>query len=663
MPSQIPIAIFVDRYAPGGTQRQMIELLARLDRTRFRVHPVCFHSDGAWFDRVAALGEPVALFPIHGFRRPDTARQLRAFSQWCRTNRIAVLHTCELYSNIFGLPGAALASVPVRIGSRRGFVEPLGAQCLQRLAYSAAHRVVANSKAAAHRLQVERVPNHKVVVIPNGIDLSLFPPREYSPRPRRIAMVACLREEKRIDVLIAAAPRVLARHPDAQFVIAGDGSCRDELVALARTTGVFESFRFLGHSEDVPAVLAGSDLFVLPSRSEAFPNSIIEAMAAGLPVVATNVGGIPELVADGRTGRLVPPDNAEALAAALIDVLAQPDRAAELGRAGRRDIEQTYSFDRMVDQFETLYLTELDHARLRKSADRNRVKRVVKGALMNTYLASRFPPARDRIYARFGRGRLTVLNYHQVRDPADDGSTVATAAFREQMQFVKQHYHVLPLAEAVRVVSARGNTQRVVAITFDDGYLDNVTIAAPILRGLGLPACFFVSTDMIGSTRPFPHDVAQGRPPQDHMSWDDLRALAAEGFEIGSHTCSHADLGAVSLEHAEHELRASRRRLEEELGKPIGLFAFPYGHRRNMRRDTMAAARREYDVCCSAYGGHNTSPVNPGNVRRVVISTGVTFLAFRAVLEGWPMVRLANPYRAPAHAAQALITNPESPNR
>jgi hypothetical protein len=158
MPSPIPVAIFVDRYAPGGTQRQMIELIARLDRRRFRVHPVCFHSEGAWFDRVSGLGEPVAVFPIHGFRRPGTARQLRAFSQWCQHHHIAVLHTCELYSNIFGLPGAALASVPVRIGSRRGFVEPSGAQWLQRIAYSAAHRVVANSQAAAARLRVEGVP-------------------------------------------------------------------------------------------------------------------------------------------------------------------------------------------------------------------------------------------------------------------------------------------------------------------------------------------------------------------------------------------------------------------------------------------------------------------------------------------------------------------------
>ena len=92
----------------------------------------------------------------------------------------------------------------------------------------------------------------------------------------------------------------------------------------------------------------------------------------------------------------------------------------------------------------------------------------------------------------------------------------------------------------------------------------------------------------------------------------------------------------------------SRERLERELGHPVRLFAFPYGHRANMRRETRTIANREFEICCSAYGGHNTAPANPANVRRVVISTGVTFLAFRAILEGWPILRFGNEYRAPA---------------
>jgi peptidoglycan/xylan/chitin deacetylase (PgdA/CDA1 family) len=306
----------------------------------------------------------------------------------------------------------------------------------------------------------------------------------------------------------------------------------------------------------------------------------------------------------------------------------------------------------MVAQFETFYENELAMRRQALRAGDSRTKQFVKSSLMNAYLASGFPPLRNQVFARFGRSRLTVLAYHQVKSHADDCSSVSPAQFRRQMQFLKNNYTVLPLKEAVEAAGRAGTGKRIVAITFDDGYLDNATVAAPILRSLGLPACFFVATDMVGSSQPFPHDLVQRRHGERHMSWDDVRSLAAQGFEIGSHTCSHADLGAVSLEEARRELRLSRQRLEQELSIPIRLFAFPYGHRRNMRRETAAAAREEYDICCSAHGGHNVAPVEKANIRRVVISSGVTFLAFRAILEGWPILRRSNPYRAPQHSSE-----------
>ena len=285
----------------------------------------------------------------------------------------------------------------------------------------------------------------------------------------------------------------------------------------------------------------------------------------------------------------------------------------------------------------------------------SRMKSVVKNALMTSYLASGIPDARARISTRLGRGRLTVITYHQVQDPADDGSSVGIESFRRQMEYLRQTYEVVSLQDAVRRLARGKRPERLVAITFDDGYLDNATTAAPIMRAFGLPATFFVSTDMIGSARPFPHDRERGRRPQAHMTWNDLRKLAADGFDIGSHTCSHADMGTIPLDQAVRELRDSRERLETELRQPIRTFAFPYGHPRNMRPETIAAARREYDICCSADGGHNTTPVDPGNIRRIVISSGVSFLAFRALLEGWPMLRLTNPHRATAPMETAAV--------
>ena len=371
---RLPIAIFVDRFIPGGTQRQLIELLRRIDRRQFHVHPICFHDDGPWTSRVAELGDPITRFPIHGFKQPATGRQLLRFARWCRQHNIAVLHTWDIYSNIFGLPGAALAGVPLRIGSRRGLGGPPSVRRLQTLACRTATRMVANSRAAADQLIAQGVPEEHVDIIANGVDLSMFTVRRNSARPRTIAVVARLWAEKRIDVLIAAAPRILARYPDVEFQIVGDGPCREQLVTQAREAAVLPHMRFMGHRDDVPAVLSSVDLFVLPSESEASPNVVLEAMAAGLPVVASKVGGIPELVTDGVTGHLVPPADPNALAAGLLDLLDHPDRGTAFGLAGRAHVEQHYSFERMVAQFERLYTSgssKSASANVRDSSGRN----------------------------------------------------------------------------------------------------------------------------------------------------------------------------------------------------------------------------------------------------------------------------------------------------
>lgn len=361
MPSRVPIALFLTSFDPGGTERQMIELARRLDRGRFDVHVACLHRRGAWLGKAEEGAASVAEFPITGFRKPATFVQARRFAQWCRANEIAVVHTADLYANIFGLPAAALAGVPVRIANRRELnPDKSSAQItVQRAAYACAHVVVANCRAAADRLASERVAAKRIRVVANGIDPAAYCPRTHDGPMRRIVTVANLRPEKAHDVLIEAAVLVLKRCPDTEFVFAGDGAHRAHLEALARLRGVAGRVRFMGHCEDVPRLLSESDLFVLPSRSEAFPNGVLEAMAAGLPVVASRVGGIDELIEHQRTGVLVPPGDVRALAFALLDLMQWPDHAVELGRAARRTVETKYSFRRMVEQFERIYVEQL----------------------------------------------------------------------------------------------------------------------------------------------------------------------------------------------------------------------------------------------------------------------------------------------------------------
>jgi glycosyltransferase involved in cell wall biosynthesis len=360
LPPRIPIGIFLTRFQPGGTERQMTELIRRLESTRFAVHVACFHREGAWLSRAAERAVSVTEFPIHGFAKPATACQLLAFARWCRRAHLAVVQTCDLYANIFALPGAALAGVPVRIGSRRELnPDKSPSQIhLQRLAYRCATKVVANSPAARQTLEGEGLAPASIAVIPNGVDLAAFPARKPAGRVRRFITVANLRAEKNHETLFAAAAALLRVYPDLEFQIAGDGPRRRELEQLARDRGL-SRVTFLGHREDVAALLASADAFVLPSRSEAFPNGAIEAMAAGLPVVASAVGGLLDLIQDGRTGLLVPVGDPEALGAALRSLIESPQRAAAIGRAARAEVQQRYSFDRMVSSFEQLYLSEL----------------------------------------------------------------------------------------------------------------------------------------------------------------------------------------------------------------------------------------------------------------------------------------------------------------
>ena len=338
----------------------MTELIQRFDRERFDVHVACFHREGAWLDRVEASA-PVTAFPIRGFARPATLAQAASFARWCRARRIAVVQSCDLYANTFALPAAALAGVPVRVGSRRELNpdKTAGQIALQRHAYRCAHAIVANSNAAARQLASEGLAADRVTVIPNGVDVARFPPRTTVRPVTTIVTVANLRREKAHETLLTAAARLLPHHPQLRFVIAGDGPRLHELRALADSLHISASVSFLGHCEDVPSLLAQADAFVLPSRSEAFPNGAIEAMAAGLPVIASAVGGLLDLIDDGETGVLVPADAPLALADAIEALVLAPEHAAALGAAARAEVTRRYSFDRMVRSFEDLYLTHL----------------------------------------------------------------------------------------------------------------------------------------------------------------------------------------------------------------------------------------------------------------------------------------------------------------
>jgi glycosyltransferase involved in cell wall biosynthesis len=206
----------------------------------------------------------------------------------------------------------------------------------------------------------EGVADRKIAHIANGLDLDRYDTGARAARARRVvSTVANLRPGKGHDVLLKAAAHVVRRIPDVMFQIVGDGPRREELERLASTLRISAQVQFLGHRDDVPEVLRESDVFAFPSFMEASPNAVLEAMAAGLPIVATRVGGIPEVIEHEQGGLLVPPGDERSLAAAIVRVIERPALAAQFGDAARQVAESRFSFVRMVGEFQQLYFDEL----------------------------------------------------------------------------------------------------------------------------------------------------------------------------------------------------------------------------------------------------------------------------------------------------------------
>ena len=368
MTRRLAVGIFVTNFEAGGTEGQMLTLAERLDPSLFRVHLACFSRQGPWAGRGAGVDPQVAEFQLQGLRRPSTAAALLRYARWCTERRLAILQTGGLHPNIFGLLGAAVARIPVRIASRRN-VTSLGHSCalqrLQRHSYKLAHSVVANSTAAAAAVVSEGVAPAKVTTIPNGIDIEGRPACESPGRPR-IAVIANFRPEKGHDLLVTAARRVVERRPDVVFQLVGNGPLLNAVRDRVQQAGLGAAFEFLGQRTDVPQLLAAAGLLMLPSRTEALPNVVLEAMAAALPAVGTAVGGVPELIEHERTGLLVPPENAEALADAALTLMNDPARARRLAEAGRRSVHR-FGMARMVAAYERLYLAMADSARRAKA--------------------------------------------------------------------------------------------------------------------------------------------------------------------------------------------------------------------------------------------------------------------------------------------------------
>jgi glycosyltransferase involved in cell wall biosynthesis len=269
------------------------------------------------------------------------------------------------------IPSARAAHVPVVIGSHRssGNVFTAIRRVAQSVVFRLADRIVCNCKAAADHLLSYGVPARKLVIIPNFIPDEVFAPcLPALPRSQsvvRLGMVARMNHPvKNYPLLLRGVARLVAKFPNLEVLLVGDGPLRNGLEQLAQELRIASHVRFTGDRRDVPAIMRSLDIAVLTSDSEGLSNAILEAMAVGLPVVASRVGGNPELVEEGQTGLLFRAGSDIEFASAVETLLLNPELRRRMGEEARRRALEKYQVDSVLEQFKTLYLSLLQEKRI-----------------------------------------------------------------------------------------------------------------------------------------------------------------------------------------------------------------------------------------------------------------------------------------------------------
>jgi glycosyltransferase involved in cell wall biosynthesis len=360
----------VDSLNIGGTETQAIELALRIPQAGYDVTLGCLRARGPLLARLQGTDVVVQEFyPKGGMDSPAGLYQLLRLSWFLRREKFDIVHTHDLWSNLLGVPAARLASVRAIVSSRRDMAhfdwyQGKRRAWLRRI-QNLGGAVLANATPIRDALIAEGgFAAEKVRVIHNGVDIDKFH-KSGNDRTQMFpgvggAKLIVLVGNMHTDVkghpwLIAAAPAVIREFPSTRFVLAGDGEQRARFEQQVASLGLEQSFLFLGRRADIAKILGCCDIAVLPSRAEGLPNAVLEYMATGLPVIASRVGGNAELIEDGVTGLLVPPEDSPALSAALLKLLRDPGHARQMAQSGHEFTVRNFSFERLVREVDELY--------------------------------------------------------------------------------------------------------------------------------------------------------------------------------------------------------------------------------------------------------------------------------------------------------------------
>jgi len=359
----IPVLVLVRELGIGGTERQAVETARFLDRKYFSPHVGCFRPDGFRRADLERARIPILHLPVTSFRSPGVLSAASMLVNYLRRNRIKIVHAFDAPLNIFSVPVSKFAGVPAVLSSQRGDRDITGqvTKRLLRISDRLTDAVVVNCDAMRRYLiEEEGVPATKIRLCYNAIDA-----KEYSRRavPSRwpgkttIGVICALRREKCVDTLLRSFARLSREH--CFLLVVGSGPEEGQLKSLAAELGLGANCHFEPATSDVAAWLSQIDIFVLPSRTEALSNSLMEAMACQCCVVASRVGGNPELVDDGISGLLFEAENVAELAHKLATLLDDPDRREAMAAAAAVRMASEFTYSRAAETMRKIYESSL----------------------------------------------------------------------------------------------------------------------------------------------------------------------------------------------------------------------------------------------------------------------------------------------------------------
>lgn len=356
--SKIPVLLMARELHIGGSERQMTEAAKGLDRSVFEPHVGTFRPAGMRGDELRDFGVSVVEFPVYSYRSAAAVREGLRLVRYIRDHGIRIVHTWDYPLNVYAIPIARMMTPAITVSSQRSHRDliPGGYRRLVRLSDRMSHAIVVNCEYIRRHLIEERVAEKKIRVCYNGIDLERFRRSDTRAQGLTVGVVCALRPEKDLTTLIDAFALVRNLAPDLKLIIVGSGEELSVLERRARDAGIADATHFEPTTAAVAEWLSKIDIFVLPSRSEALSNSLMEAMACGCCVIASEVGGNPELVCGVETGILFRAGDVKGLAEALRRVILDPALRARLAEGGARFIRSRFSSCEAADRLGKIYM-------------------------------------------------------------------------------------------------------------------------------------------------------------------------------------------------------------------------------------------------------------------------------------------------------------------